>query len=186
MPEALPARDGGYILAVDPGTTRSGIALIDPGDYKPLAAAKIPNIEVYDWLDRKDVGMAVFEMVASYGMRVGREVFETCVWIGRFEEHATLGGLRWDCVYRQEEKMAICHSPNANDASIRRALVDRFCPMGTPNHGKGTKANPGWFYGFKEDAWQAYAVGVTWLDKQQMERRVRQMEEKDGDGNGVR
>ena len=62
-----------------------------------------------------------------------------------------------------QEKLAICHSPRANDATIRQALIDRFAP-GTPNKGKGTKKEPGWFYGFRADIWQAYAVGVTWAD----------------------
>lgn len=51
----------------------------------------------------------------------------------------------------------------ANDATVRQALVDRFAP-GQPNHGKGTKAAPGWFHGFRADVWQAYALAVYVAD----------------------
>lgn len=160
------------LLAIDPGTTKSGYAVIDMGDYKPLESGKVENEAVFGLIERPDIGPVAIEMVASYGMSVGREVFETCVWIGRFREHAVMTGKNWDTVYRQEEKLAICHSPRANDTTIRQALVDRFCALGTPNHGKGTKKEPGWFYGFKADAWQAYAVGVTYIDRKQTEERT--------------
>jgi hypothetical protein len=67
-------------------------------------------------------------------------------------------------IYRKDEKMAICHSMKANDASIRQALVDRFA-YGVPNFGKGTKKAPGWFYGFRADIWQSYAIAVTYYEK---------------------
>ena len=35
----------------------------------------------------------------------------------------------------------------------------------TRNHGKGTKAQPGWFYGFSADVWQAAALAVYAADK---------------------
>lgn len=92
-------------------------------------------------------------MIASYGMPVGKEVFDTCVWIGRFIENST----GYSYVYRKDEKMNLCHSMKAKDSNIRQALIDRFGVV-------GTKKNPGWFYGFKADVWQAYAVGVTYLD----------------------
>lgn len=156
----------GHVLAIDPGSVYSGWCLMGD-DYRPLAKGKDDNVLLYKRL--RDGVMAcrtaVIEMVASYGMPVGREVFETCVVIGHYEEILDKLGIAHDRVYRQEEKIAICHSPQANDATIRRALADRFA-YGAKNYGKGTKKNPGFFYGFSQDAWSAYAVGVTYLDRQ--------------------
>lgn len=155
---------GDCISAIDPGPTESAIVVIDKG-YHPRFFAKDRNEVVLQYINgmRNGISDIVIEMVASYGMPVGAEVFETCVWIGRFMEHAHRQGLAVRRVVRQDEKLCVCHSPKANDATIRNGLIYRFAPnlKGT---GKGTKKHPGWFYGFKEDIWAAYAVGVTYLD----------------------
>lgn len=70
-------------------------------------------------------------MIASYGMPVGKEVFDTCVWIGRFIEAFDL---EYEYVYRKDEKMNLCHSMKAKDSNIRQALIDRFGPVGTKNN----------------------------------------------------
>jgi hypothetical protein len=105
------------------------------------------------------------EMLASYGMPVGAEVFDTCVWIGQLKERfrGWLANVDLRYVYRKEEKLTICNSPRANDSTIRQSLIDRFA-YGEKNYGKGTKKNPGWFYGFRADIWAAYAVAVTYHD----------------------
>ena len=164
------SRRAKYILALDPGTTETGVCILKVDDYRPLMYAKITNEHVMDmaldWIQQNsnETEMeVVIEMVASYGMPVGAEVFETCVWIGRFEERALQYGLPVHFIYRKDEKLTICQSPKANDATIKQALVDRFA-KGTPNYGKGSKKAPGWFYGFSKDVWSAYAVGVTYID----------------------
>ena len=50
------------------------------------------------------------------------------------------------------------------NAAISLYLADRYAP-GRPNFGKGTKKNPGFFYGFSADMWAAMAVAVTYFDK---------------------
>ena len=64
---------------------------------------------------------------------------------------------------RIQVKQHICHDSRAKDSNIIQALVDRFA-YGERNRGKGTKKEPGFFYGFKADVWQAFALAVTWYD----------------------
>lgn len=157
------------VLAIDPGNEKSAFSLIQADALWPVEHAKIDNRDLCAWLltePRVRTMHACIEMVASYGMPVGREVFETCVWIGRFAEIlAQRTGREPVLTYRRDVKLHHCHSPRANDATIRQALVDRFAP-GQPNHGKGTAKNPGWFHGFRADIWQAYALAVHVADKQ--------------------
>lgn len=72
----------------------------------------------------------IIEMIASYGMPVGKEVFETCVWIGTFKEIALNQDIETEYIYRKDEKMNICHSMKAKDSNIRQALIDRFGVVG--------------------------------------------------------
>ena len=162
---------GTLILAIDPGHTESGWVLIDGETCQPLEFGKTPNVEVLDLFRRGDLLLAnplpivVIEMVASYGMSVGADVFETCVWVGRFQQHALTGlGTLPALVKRLPVKLHHCHDSRAKDSNIVQALVDRFA-AGQPNHGKGTKADPGWFYGFRADIWQAYALAVYAADQ---------------------
>ena len=107
----------------------------------------------------------VIEGIENFGMPAGRSLFDTAEYIGRLsqmiEEKFDVEPFK---VYRHEEKMTICHNPRANDATIKRALVDRFAP-GVSNYGKGTKKNPGFFYGFSADCWSAFAQAITYHDK---------------------
>ena len=155
------------VLAIDPGNTASGWCLIDPDTLRPLGCGKDLNdrlIEVvHDYaVTHASAGRIACEMIASYGMPVGAEIFHTCLWIGRVVQVAADMGTPVRLVYRREVKLHLCESPRARDGNVTAALVDRFARG--PNRGKGTKAAPGWFYGFAGDIWSAYAVGVTAIE----------------------
>ena len=159
------------ILAIDPGNIESGYVLLDMS-LKPIEKGKVKNEILLEdiksdrfWYDspQDEEDYIAIEMIASYGMAVGVSVFETCVWIGRFIQ-AIPNGIEPKFIYRKDEKMNLCGSMKAKDSNIIQALVDRFA-LNTPNKGKGTKKEQGWFYGFSKDVWQAYAVGVTFYDR---------------------
>lgn len=159
------------ILAIDPANIESGFVLTD-NNLKVIEKGKIKNEELAEkirmdkfWYDSKEdeEDYIAIEMIASYGLAVGKEVFDTCVWIGRFIE-AIPNGIEPTLIYRQDEKLNLCGSKRAKDTNIRQALIDRFAKHDLKN-GKGTKKNQDWFYGFKADMWAAYAVAVTFYDK---------------------
>jgi hypothetical protein len=155
------------ILAIDPGPTESAWCLYAPSH--PPTWAKWSNDELLERLQTAEppfdgrAPCTVIEAVASYGMAVGKEVFETVFWTGRFYETIRrTEGVEPHRMFRMAVKMHLCHSAKANDSNIRQALIDRFGP------GKaaaiGVKKSPGPLFGFAKDGWAALALAVTFAD----------------------
>lgn len=141
------------ILAVDPGNEMSAYVILDDS-FIIHDKGIVDNEELLKIAEEKEYDKLIIEMITSYGMPVGREIFETCVFIGRLREKSTKP---YKYIYRKDEKMNICHTMKAKDSNIRQALIDRFGEVGTKN-------NKGYFYGFKKDIWSAFAVGITYID----------------------
>jgi hypothetical protein len=146
------------ILAIDPGPVESAFVIWN-GSFiersgKVESEGLLRGMALSGQFRRTD--RCVIEMIASYGMPVGAEVFETCVWVGRFMQ--AYGEPFTDRITRGEVKLHLCNSMRAKDANIRQALIDRFGPP-------GTKKNPGATYGISGDVWAALAVAVTYWDK---------------------
>ena len=107
------------VFAIDPGPTKSGWCLLEDG---------APT----DWgWDDNDVlitemhadSTLVIEDIGNYGMAVGRDTFDTCKWMGRFDQaHAT------DAIFipRPTIKTHLCGVASAKDGNVRQALIDRF------------------------------------------------------------
>jgi hypothetical protein len=162
-------RVNAIIFAIDPGPTQSAALVLK------FDGAGVPNVGefgIYDnavLLDRIHNLLpgsmpCAIEMVASFGMAVGAEVFETVYWIGRYAEAYEQAGGKVYRVYRKDVKMNLCHSMRAKDPNIRQAIIDQF---GGKDLAIGKKASPGPLYGIKADLWSALAVGLTWLDTRQ-------------------
>jgi len=135
------------ILAIDPGTTHSALVWWD-GERQE--SAYLPNEQVEELLLIPHRCRVVCEMIASYGMSVGAEVFETCYWIGRFSLASKIGGMQFNRLYRKDVKMHLCGSVRAKDVNIRQRLIDLY-----------GDAKTGITEGLTKDRWAAFAVAVT-------------------------
>lgn len=144
------------ILAIDPGSEESGFVIWDGQKIDKFGKYANYTLKVCCDTFRHDYDQCAIEMVASFGMPVGKTVFETCVWIGRFFENAHDVNL----VYRKDVKMHLCGQTRAKDSNIIQSLKDRFGD-------KGTKKAPGLTYGLSKDVWQAFALAVYFYDTYQ-------------------
>lgn len=159
-------RDG-YILGIDPGNIESAYCITD-NNLRPIEFEKLLNEELLSKILNASFEICpaaiAIENVNCFGMPVGKSIFDTCFWIGRFyQAFRTWSFLDENFpmfLTRKDEKLCICNSLQAKDANIRRALADRFAPS-QPNFGKGTNKNPGFFHGFSDDIWSAFAVVKT-------------------------
>jgi hypothetical protein len=156
------------ITAIDPGYTHSAVVTFDGERVTERLYDTNDVVLGLVWAYTNPVGALVIEQVESYGMTVGKEVFGTVWWAGRFHQ-AWLEGGAVQYPYqmpRREVKLHLCGQSRAKDANIRQALIDRFGP--TKEQAIGRKKSPGPLYGISGDMWAALAVAVTWWDTRRL------------------
>ena len=176
-----------HTLAIDPGTTKSGWCYIV--DEEPLDHGWFDNEKIYTQI-KSLACPVVIEDVTHMGMPVGRDVFETVRWSGRFD-YLAREGMQQPVTYisRSVVKLSLCGSTRANDGTIRQAIIDRFggdeiavggkkcrgkckgkgwfgrehatCP---DCGGTGKITPPGSLFGISGHVWSALAVGLTYHD----------------------
>ena len=177
----------GNIIAIDPGTTHSAVLVWENG-IVDCDSDFIPNNEVVNFIERKerfspygtyidDNGeegdwdsfdeneshKLVIEGIQSYGAPVGKETFETCLWIGRFAQRwIDVHNQPFHLIYRPAIKAIVCGTTQSTDADVRASLLRLFPATGggaTPQ--VGTKAQPGPLYAISGHLWSALAVAVA-------------------------
>jgi hypothetical protein len=154
------------IIALDPGTTRTAWTQIDTTVWQDFGAGKAypllgsgqsANRPLCDRLSTvKGIAHLVVEDIVYMGMSVGKEVFGTAKWIGRFTD-AWKG--EHTLVPRMTVKSAVCGSARGNDSRVRRAILRRYgirgarVPKGHMLHGVATHE------------WSSLAVALWFADK---------------------
>jgi hypothetical protein len=137
------------IIAIDPGETHSAYVVWD--GINVLEHGDIPNEEMRSMLRSSKHKTLVIEWLSGFGIPSGNSTFETCRWVGKFEE--CFSG-KVQLLTRKKVKE---HLQAVNDKFVRQALIARF---GEP----GTKKAPGTLYGVTGHRLAALAVAVTYCD----------------------
>jgi len=145
------------ILAADPGTSQSAFVVFETDDYSIIDKGKVENDVLIGMVKTGYFDMLAIEGFQSFGMPVGKEVFDTAYYIGRLLQIAEDLGSKTRMVYRSDVKMHHCHTHRAKDANIRQVMLDRF-------GAQGTKKNPGKTYGISKDIWSALAIATFVAD----------------------
>jgi hypothetical protein len=148
------------VLSIDPGPEKS--AAIEWNGEQILFAEILPNNDILEMFKGSArlicfADVLVIEEIVSYGMPVGKDVFNTVFWSGRFAQ-ASLAPFH--LMPRREVKIHLCGSMKAKDGNIRQAMIDRFGPVPTK------KLSPPAYGGHKisKDLWSAWALSVTFYD----------------------
>jgi hypothetical protein len=153
------------ILAIDPGDKESGAviwngsAVLLTGVFENERLASMVRAYAESGVDKLAI-----EEIGHYGsgMAVGKEVFNTCRWIGRFEQRwldfaVQPSQLPVMFILRATIKAHLCGTTKAKDANVRQAVIDRLGQA-------GTKKSPGVTYGVASHAWQALALALVVTD----------------------
>lgn len=143
------------ILAIDPGTTQSGVVLYANG--RVVEAGTHDNAAVLRIVRESEADVLAVERFEARGMAMGDESVVTVIWTGRFQQ-AWRSPESVVLVKRSAIKSHLCGTQRAKDTNVRAALLDLF---GGKERAIGKKAAPGPLYGVTSHAWAALAVAIT-------------------------
>lgn len=178
------------VLAIDPGNENTAFVLWDFRNKQMVDKDKLSNQQFLKKLEqiahsehKYKIDEIAIECISSYGMAVGQDVFNTCIYIGiLLEKIQTIFGIKPKLVFRQTIKMHHCHATSkVNDSTINTVLRQKY---GEDNTVK--KPNPIYWNSLVErsggnkymsgDIWAAFAVATfvaedkEYLLKNPMER----------------
>lgn len=143
------------ILGIDPGPKKSGWALWDADEQRVVESesqAENEKLELHLYGNQQLFDALAVERVSYYGKTVGADVFETAYWSGRFAAN-----VQPEEVVRPKFSEIAKHfcgrSQGVNESVVARAIRDAYGE-------KGTKKEPGPFYGVSGHAWSAVAVAI--------------------------
>ena len=106
--------------------------------------------------------------MAFMARNVGREVFESIFWSGRFVQAWYGHGGKCEGIERNDVKRAIIGTIIGGDKDVRLALINRF---GGKEKAIGTKKSPGPLHGFRDDMWSALAIGIAYMELTKIPQR---------------
>src|SRR5690606_30981469 len=115
------------VLAIDPGPVQSGYALYD--GKRVLRSGVLPNVDLLLIVADDNSDALAIEKIVSYGNIVNNDTFDTCEWIGRFQQ-------AWACpdevvkVKRLQVKQALGLKGSAKDKDVNAALLSAIGPRG--------------------------------------------------------
>lgn len=183
------------ILAIDPGTSKTGYTILDQETMVPIRFAKIPNEEMLELLktlveDHPLVANVVCEFPVARGQMAGNDLFATIEYAGRYHQICEDLGVPFHKFDRKDVKMTVCGNNRAKDPQVRQALIDLYggdqmaiggkkCkPCGGKGvrgrektvcescQGLGLQSPRGPLHGFSADVWAALGVGISWITMQ--------------------
>ena len=178
-------------LSVDPGTALSGVIIMDAVTYDVVYAADVPPASVDSFFvyanpivvsgcvyDISGIYSLSVEDIVCMGFNAGKSLFDTAKMIGDIRTGWRIGNDgELSIIPRPDVKTHMCGSSSKRsdtgrlkaitDTDVKRAVMVKYAPTGggkTPE--VGTKKEPGPLFCMKglKHAWQALALGVTFLE----------------------
>lgn len=138
------------LLAIDPGSKKSGYCAVEVETKKPIEFGKIDNSELLTIVKKQYYDYIAIEGLVSYGINA-QTIIDTAYFIGRLVQIAYDRGQEPDLVLRRQVKKNLLgksSGKDCNDKAVRQALIDQY--------GEFTG-------GMTNDVWSAYGVAITWI-----------------------
>lgn len=151
------------VMGIDPGPTVSGWAVYDGTD--PVVCGVDGNDDVVAMVkiaQARGPVTLVIERVQNYGRNVGKSLFDTLYWSGRFAQAGYDSGHVVQRLYFMDVRQHFVGKKLARERDVWLKLVERY---GGAERAVGTRKAPGTIAHVKGHARSAFALALTWWDR---------------------